>query len=209
MLNPEHAPITLPDFTDLEEQAKCAPAPKLALPESGFWVFAYGSLMWNPGFEFEQCERGTLHGYHRRLCLWSTRYRGNKANPGLVLGLDQGGLCQGFAFKVGASEAKPTAEYLYQREMVNNAYAPKMESLHLDNGQIVSCLAFVSKPDHPQFAPRLDATHIAWVVSRARGQRGENSEYVINCANQLTELSIRDQELHQVADLLTSQANNN
>ncbi len=32
------------------------------------WVFAYGSLMWNPEIAFAEARPGFLHGYHRSFC---------------------------------------------------------------------------------------------------------------------------------------------
>ena len=61
----------------------------------GFWVFGYGSLMWDPGFVFAERHVGMLRGYHRSFCLYSHRYRGTPEKPGLVLGLDRGGCCRG------------------------------------------------------------------------------------------------------------------
>lgn len=68
------------------------PARELKPPQGrGFWVFAYGSLMWKPGFEFEEASPALLRGYHRAFCIASTHYRGNPEVPGLVLGLDREG----------------------------------------------------------------------------------------------------------------------
>ena len=194
--------VSTPDFSDLDQNIRCTKADELPIPNDSFWVFGYGSLMWNPGFRFKECHRATLYGYHRRLCLWSTRYRGDKANPGLVLGLDRGGSCQGFAFLVAKSQASTTSSYLYQREMVNNAYSAEIKSLHLADGRCIPSLTFISKPDHPQFAKRQTIEDMAWIVYHAKGQRGENREYVVNCADKLTELGIHNTQLHKVVRAL-------
>ena len=61
--------------------------------DSGIWVFGYGSLMWNPDVRHSETESGLLQGYHRRLCLRSTVYRGTPEQPGVVMGLTPGGNC--------------------------------------------------------------------------------------------------------------------
>src|SRR6202166_5116698 len=64
------------------------------------WVFGYGSLMWRPGFDFIEQVPARLIGEHRALCVSSFDHRGTPENPGLVLGLDRGGVCRRIAFRV-------------------------------------------------------------------------------------------------------------
>ena len=58
--------------------------------QDDLWVFGYGSLIWKPGFAFEERHTGTIRGYHRALCIYSHVHRGTPERPGLVLGLDRG-----------------------------------------------------------------------------------------------------------------------
>ncbi|MEL7416096.1 MAG: gamma-glutamylcyclotransferase, partial [Pseudomonadota bacterium] len=39
--------------------------------ENGFWVFGYGSLIWNPGFPYLRRERAVLTDFHRSFCMTS------------------------------------------------------------------------------------------------------------------------------------------
>ncbi len=65
------------------------------VPQGDLWVFGYGSLMWSPGFGYKQKRLARAYGYHRALCILSTRYRGTHRRPGLVVGLCRGGSCWG------------------------------------------------------------------------------------------------------------------
>ena len=70
------------------------------------WIFAYGSLMWNPGFAYVEWAPALIYGYHRALCISSDRWRGTPERPGLVLGLARGGACRGIAFRVAREDVK-------------------------------------------------------------------------------------------------------
>jgi len=86
------------------------------------WIFGYGSLMWDPGFHHAEARPALVHGYHRRFCVYSYSYRGTRARPGLVLGLDRGGACKGIAYRVPRRHAKATLAYLWKRELDGGVY---------------------------------------------------------------------------------------
>ncbi len=174
----------------------------LPLPDGDLWVFGYGSLMWNPGFSVEQATPARLYGYHRRLCLWSTHYRGTARHPGLVLGLDHGGSCNGMALRVAPRNIAAVSAYLLKREMINNAYRPLIKQVYLPNGAGVDALTFVSKRKHPQFAQPLSVDETVAVVRVAKGKHGENCDYVLNTVRHLSEFAIEHTALHSVAKRL-------
>src|SRR5205809_1997006 len=82
---------------------------------AGWWVFAYGSLLWNPLFPFAESRRATVHGLHRRFCLLSLASRGKPHAPGLVLGLDRGGSCRGVVYRLPAPLAMDELHLLLRR----------------------------------------------------------------------------------------------
>ena len=49
------------------------------------WIFGYGSLIWNPGFAFDDRVVARLDGWHRSFCMRSIHYRGTVEVPGLGL----------------------------------------------------------------------------------------------------------------------------
>ncbi len=192
-----------PDPIRCVEPDHCASI--LPVPESGFRVFAYGSLMWNPGFPFAESRIGRLYGYHRALCIWSIQYRGTAAKPGLVLGLAPGGSCRGIVYRVRDGEIEPTLDYLYKREMITRVYRPRTVPIHLENGRRVDALAFVSDTEHPQYACGLDTRKITDIVRRATGGIGPNTDYILSTVESLNQLGIRDPCLQEVASQLETE----
>jgi cation transport protein ChaC len=168
------------------------------------WVFGYGSLMWNPGFAYAAAEPARLRGYHRAFCLYSEHYRGTPERRGLVLGLDRGGSCRGRVFRVAASDAKATLDYLIAREMFGhamNVYALKWLSVD-PGGQPIMAAAFVVNRAHPHYAGKLPAERIADIVRRAAGKSGSNRDYLHHTLAHLAQFGIHDRRLNQIAELV-------
>src|ERR1700678_1594585 len=102
--------------------------------ESGdLCVFGYGSLMWRPGFDYIERVPARLIGLHRALCVFSFVHRGTPEKPGLVLGLDRGGMCRGIAFRVAAPARAKTVGYLRSREQVPSVYVEIMRQIELED----------------------------------------------------------------------------
>lgn len=169
------------------------------MPE--LWVFAYGSLMWRPGFPFEAQVPGLLDGAHRALCVYSVLHRGTHERPGLVLGLDRGGACQGVAFRVSPGAEKDTIGYLREREQVTDVYVETYRDVRLEDGsnRMVKALTYLADPGHPQFAGRLSLDEQLHIVLAGEGQAGANVEYVLNTVQHLEELGVHDAPLADLA----------
>ena len=180
----------------------------LNLPKEDLWVFAYGSLMWDPGFPFLESMKARIYGYHRALCIRSVRYRGTSKVPGLVFGLDRGGSCTGVGFQIDVKNQREVAEYLQDREMLNNVYTPSIRSISLDDGRSVQAIAFVVKQRHPSYVRDLTTDQAASIVANASGQRGANLDYVISTLNTLETIGIIDRTLSTVGKLAKAHAGN-
>ena len=163
-----------------------------------FWVFGYGSLMWNPGFAFEERLAARAFGFRRSLCVWSYVHRGTPERPGLVLGLDRGGSCRGVAFRVEDENRDDVLDYLRRRELVTNVYKEKMLPVSLGDGRQVTAVGYVVDRQHVQYAGALEVEDAARIVSNSVGQSGPNDAYVFNTLEHLKEMGIRDHWLEGV-----------
>jgi cation transport protein ChaC len=162
------------------------------------WAFAYGSLIWHPDFEFSERHRVRVHGYHRAFCISSTRYRGTPELPGVVLGLDRGGSCHGVVYRMKPGHEEEIIERLYQREMPNHVYTPKLLPVRLPGDRRVEAIAFVARRNHPSYL-RLSRDEIMHRLSSCRGGRGHNRDYAINTWHALREWGIEDAGLAAIA----------
>lgn len=177
--------------------------------KAAFWVFGYGSLMWNPGFAYLDRRQALISGYARRFCLWSVRYRGTPAAPGLVLGLtaDAGAATQGVAFAVGQDQAEAVLAYLRDREMVTDAYREAREPVRflcrpespLRGAETVT---YVIDASHAQFAGDLTLDEQAAIIARSAGPSGPNAEYLFNTVAALRQEGVADAELEALEDLV-------
>ena len=164
--------------------------PLSTLPSGDMWVFAYGSLMWNPGFPHEQARLAKIHGYHRALCVWSWVHRGTRDHPGLVFGLDRGGSCVGIAHQVSAAERDAAAAYLYERELVTHVYKAVARRIRVDGVGVVSALTFVVDRRHPQYSGKLSPAEAASTIRGAHGRSGPNPDYFADTLAHLNTLGI-------------------
>jgi cation transport protein ChaC len=173
------------------------------LGNSDLWVFGYGSLIWRPGFPFAESRPARLHGYHRSLCVFSHVHRGTPERPGLVLGLDRGGICRGVAFRVAASDAVETVAYLRAREQATSVYVERYMPVRLDDGRALKALVYVADRGHLQYAGRLPAEERFALVRDGRGGSGPNPDYVLQTHEHLRKMGVIDPVLADLAHRLS------
>ena len=168
------------------------------------WVFAYGSLIWRPEFDFLERRNARLVGAHRALCVYSFVHRGTPEKPGLVLGLDRGGNCRGIAYRVAATKRAETIQYLREREQVTMVYREAWRTVWLDSDpQLrVQALCYMVDRGHEQYAGRLGHAEQLHYVRQGHGRSGQNRDYVLATVKALEALGIRDAELHRLAEQL-------
>lgn len=163
------------------------------------WFFAYGSLMWDPGFVPADTRPALLRGWHRRFCVSSVIYRGTPERPGLSLGLDRGGSCRGLALHIKASERKAVLAYLSEREMPEEIYSSRKIAIRTDDG-ILTAYTLVVNRDHFLYVSGLGFEDSAARIAASAGKRGPNVDYLAQTVGHLDELGIPDGALHRLLD---------
>jgi glutathione-specific gamma-glutamylcyclotransferase len=164
---------------------------------AGWWVFGYGSLLWNPLFPIAEARPATVHGLHRRFCLRSLASRGTRELPGLVLGLERGGACRGVAFRLPSALALDELHLLWRREMVVGSYRPVWVRVRAGE-RVLTALAFAVRRDHPQYAA-LSMDEQADTIAHACGAFGSSCEYLTKTRSALAEHGIVDGYLERLA----------
>lgn len=177
--------------------------------EQGMWVFGYGSLLWNPGFDPVERVRADLQGYARSFCMSSIHHRGTVEKPGLVLALDEAAAsCSGLALRASDDQADAVLAYLRERELISSAYLEKFIPLTLSDGREVTAVTYVIDRNHAQYCQH-DLETQAQIIAHAVGGRGPNPEYLYKTADLLADLNISDPDLdwlsHRVKEI-TAQA---
>lgn len=146
-------------------------------------VFAYGSLLWNPGFPVKRATPAFAAGWKRSWCVESRHHRGTPDRPGMVLGLVPGDGCVGMALEPDQDGAA-TLAYLDARELAEPGYSRTMIPVTLECGRTERAWTYVAdrsgNPCSRLFRARLDA----------RGVSGSASEYVSKAMSAISGIKV-------------------
>lgn len=175
------------------------PAPIAALRDCAApaWVFAYGSLMWNPEIPVAEAQPALVYGYHRAFCLYSYDYRGSRERPGLVLGLDRGGACRGLALRLSPQTQAEAIDRLWAREMTDLAYEMRLVPARLAD-RVVSAITFAIRRDHSDYVGRLALDEAARLIVDAAGSRGTCRDYLAGTLRHLDALGLAEAPLRRL-----------
>jgi cation transport protein ChaC len=167
--------------------------------DSDVWLFAYGSLIWNPIFHFVEHRVGTIYGWHRRFCLWTPLGRGTPDNPGLVLGLDRGGSCRGIVYRIAAANVLSELLLVWRREMVVGSYIPRWVKV-FNSEQEVEAIAFTVNRQHSSYAGNIPLETTVDSIATAAGELGSSADYLSQTVDGLISAGIKDKQLLLLRD---------
>lgn len=163
-------------------------------PSSEVWLFAYGSLIWNPILQVADRRTGIVHGFHRRFCLWTPLGRGTPDNPGLVLGLDRGGSCRGVVYRIAPDDLHSELMLVWRREMVVDSYIPRWVKVRSGKDEI-DAITFTINRSHPSYAGNIVSETTVHHIATAHGRLGSCADYLNHTIDGLAQAGIHDQQL--------------
>jgi cation transport protein ChaC len=186
-----------PENWRLSDEARDATRKEALAGRNGdLWLFAYGSLMWDPAIHIVEIRTGALKGFHRRFCLKTQIGRGSADKPALMAGLDEGGTCQGLVFRIPAQCVERETEILWMREMIAGTYVPTFVPIETPQGD-VEALTFVMNRSSSRYV-RLEIEETARLIVTGRGVRGTCLEYLENLAERLDLLGLSDPDIDEL-----------
>lgn len=185
-------------LTSQEREASLKEALLNHQPGEEAWVFAYGSLMWNPAFEFTEQQPCRIDGWRRSFCFWMPLGRGTPELPGLMLALERGGECEGIAYRLAPDQVHSELGILWNREMIAGVYQPHWIPTTLRDGRTVNSVTFVVDTAHCQYCGDLSMERAAHHIAFAEGRRGACRDYLANTAAHARALDIHDPYIEEL-----------
>ena len=176
----------------------------VAPPGGEVWVFAYGSLIWNPAFDFVEKRVGTVAGWHRAFCLgWDRRFRGNAEQPALMLALDRGGSCRGVVFRLPPEGLSANLVRLVRREMSTHPspFPARWVSATTASGP-VRAISFAINRKSVRYVAGVSEAAIADALATAVGFRGSMAEYLHATVTHLEAAGIHDPYLWRLQEMV-------
>lgn len=176
-------------------------------PRKDLWIYAYGSLMWDPGFHFDEVRLAKVEGYQRRFTSKVTIGRGSPERPALMLSLHpHPGSCRGLAFRIAADLVEEESKILWRREMLQGGYTALLVPMNTPQG-IITALVFAADTAHSSYVEELPLNATADVIARGSGTMGSNRDYLEQLANQLKALEIEDPYVDQLLECVRNVSN--
>lgn len=174
-----------------------------------FWVFGYGSLVWNPGFEYDEKVIGYIKNYKRVFDLACIDHRGTPEHPARTCTLEyaEGDVCWGAAFCVrgGPEKERTTMEYLERRECEYDEKTIMEFFKEEDSVQpaITGMIVFTSTPDkesNKYYLGPAPLEDMARQIATAYGPCGNNRDYIFSLEKALFDIGHEDDTIIELAN---------
>ena len=167
--------------------------------DADLWIFAYGSLMWDPAFRFAEVRRARALKHARKFILKDTfGARGTPEAPGLMAALDEGTGCDGLVFRISKETVRHESGVFWRRELLGHAYRPAFANVTTHFGE-VEALTVVANHGADVIRPDMTREEQIRYVATGKGFLGTSLAYLENIVAHFDAMGIEDSE---VSDLL-------
>jgi glutathione-specific gamma-glutamylcyclotransferase len=172
-----------------------------------FWLFAYGSLIWKPEIPSVESKRATAHGWHRAFSMKIERFRGSKEQPGFMMCLDRGGICEGVVLRLPEEDPVGQMDKMLRRELSRKGGLDAVRWIDVETANgTVQALAFYAAPDTLEhYHPNRPPSEVAAGLARACGHWGSGADYLYNTVSHLEKLGIHDEGLWALQELVAAE----
>uniref|UniRef100_A0A1D1YNG6 Cation transport regulator-like protein 2 n=1 Tax=Anthurium amnicola TaxID=1678845 RepID=A0A1D1YNG6_9ARAE len=173
------------------------------------WVFGYGSLVWNPGFDFDERLIGFVKGYKRVFTLACIDHRGTPDNPArtLTLEADEEAICWGAAYcvKGGPEREKAAMKYLEKRECEYDlkSYIDFYQEGDSLKPAVSGVFVFTSTKDkevNKYYLGPAPLEDMARQIATASGPCGNNREYLFSLEKAMSDIGHEDDSVIELAN---------
>jgi glutathione-specific gamma-glutamylcyclotransferase len=163
-------------------------------------IFAYGSLLYRPGFEFVGRQRAVAHGFARSFSQASPDHRGTPEKPGRVLTLrrDPAASTVGAIYVVEAPAEALLAELDYRERAGYERVSIEVSTAE----EQLSAITWIALPGNAHDVGQLPLEALAQHVRSSVGPSGKNADYVLALEAALRELQAADPLVSALAALL-------
>lgn len=194
----ERGPVSVHDPDDGYHQRTAEAILSNLDPEGMLWVFAAGSLIWNPRFEVAERRVAHVAGWRRSFCIGDRRFRGSPSAPGLMMSLDRGGFCTGMVLRMAPEDLATSLVGLLQTEP---PLPPEWVEAETAQGR-VRAIVFSVDPAWPLYVPEPQEDRLADILASAVGHAGTMAEYLLNTISELDRAGVRDPHLWRLQSLV-------
>ncbi|KAI3505523.1 hypothetical protein L1887_27654 [Cichorium endivia] len=174
-----------------------------------FWVFGYGSLVWNPGFDYDDKMIGYIKNYGRVFDLACIDHRGTPDHPARTCTLEykEGAICWGAVYCVRGGEEKErlAMAYLENREC---EYDQKTTVDFFKEGEnseatLSGVIVFTSTPDkesNKYYLGPAPLEDMARQIATAFGPCGNNRDYIFLLEKAMFDIGHEDDMVIELAN---------
>lgn len=169
------------------------------------WVFAYGSLMWNPGFDVSASQEAVAYGWHRAFSLRIERMRATSDAPGLMLALRPGGSCSGLILRLPCVTKKQDLRTLLAREIRYSEVCDMVRWVTVRTATGAHpALTFWASTKQSQLTEKISLDDAAVLIAQACGPAGSCAEYLHRTVSDLVDRNIHDRNLWQLQEMVAT-----